>query len=371
MSAKLLALKLTSQALHNRDFVPVLKHLCFAPDRVFAFNDHTAVVVDGVDYGLHCAVPGAVLLSVLNGCSEAWSLSTDKAEAVLKDKGMSVRFPTLEPDAFVFDPEQATPKKSFGRKFILEDTLVGALELLAVHSNTDGIRPSLTGVTMVAGGGAVFLYSTDNITITKAELKDGGGSKAKNVSCILPKDSCELIAKTYRQLAGEGLSSASLEISRDQVLAEFSCTVDEVELSVYVVAAAVKDEAVDYEKMLSSHTKGVKWFDCPHTLFDAARRTASLTSEDPSKEMVLESTASALSVAAAGALGKLAMLIKVKGGAELKKPYIVDPEKLLRAQPWAQEIGVGANALLLRGQLTGSAEVEGARIEYAIACKER
>lgn len=347
---------------------------------MFAFNDHTAVVVDGLDYGLHCAVPGAVLLSVLEGCSEAWALSSDKSEAVLKDKGMSVRFPILEPDAFVFDPEQAIPEKSFGWVFALDDTLVGALDLLSVNSNNEGIRPSLTGVTLLAGEKNLELYSTDNITITKAALKAAKKGKASkgSVSCIIPRDSCELIVKIYRQLVGEGLSAiATLEVSSDRVLAKFVCTtpVDEVlPLSVQIVAAAVKDEIADYAKMLTSHAKGIRWADCPSGLFDAARRAGSLMSEDPSKEMSVGFSPGLVVATADGALGKLQMKIKTKDSKAnplLEKVYLIDPEKLLRAQPWAQEVGVGAaSALLLRGRLTGSDDAEGALIEYAIARKE-
>lgn len=330
----------------------MLTHLCFLPSHVFAFNDKTAVVVEE-ETGLHCAVPGKVLLDMLEGCGAEISVEQKDAEVVIKDKGSTIRLPILQPDAFVFDPEQfgkATPMCP------LTAELISALELAASTSNTESIRANLTGVTFDNDGdaGQLLLYSTDNVTLTKVQVPAALKSK-RRVQGILPKDACDLIAKTYRDL-GEEAAEAHLLLGDGFVVAQLSD-------AVRVVAKLVVGEPADFEKMISENSKGAEFTECPESLFSAAKRASILTATDPERALEIITQAGFISVRAKGRLGELDTKIKAKGITD-GDPYMIDPDMLVRAQPWAAEIGLGARALVLRGALG-----EDGSVEYMIARK--
>jgi len=347
-------LKLVSPALHVRDFVPVLTHLCFTPNHVFAFNDKTAVVVEH-ETGLHCAVPGKVLLDIIGGCASEITMEQKDAEVVIKDKGSTVRLPILQPETFIFDPEQFNDAALL---CALTPEIVTALELAAGTSNEkESIRANLTGVTFTpADDEHLCLYSTNNVTCTSVLVPVKFKTKKGGHTGILSKDACELIAKTYRDL-GDECEDARLFLGDGYAVAVLSPTVR-------VIAKLIVAEPADFDKIMDENSEGVEWAECPEALFEAAKRAAILTATDPEKVLSLEPQSGFLLVRAKGQLGEMETKIKSKGitaGAQ----FSVDPDMLSRAQPWAAEIGLGGRALLLRGAL-GDASLS---IQYMIARK--
>jgi len=344
-------LKLASPALHVRDFVPVLTHLCFTPSHVFAFNDKTAVVVEH-ETGLHCAVPGKVLLDIIGGCSAEIALEQKDAEVVIKDKGSTVRLPILQPETFVFDPEQFNDAVLL---CTLTPEIVTALELAAGTSNEESIRANLTGVTFTpADDEYLCLYSTNNVTCTSILVPVKFKTKKGGHTGILSKDACELITKTYRDL-GDECKGAQLLLGDGYAVAVLSPTVR-------VIAKLIVAEPADFDKIMDENSEGAEWTECPEALFEAAKRAAILTATDPEKVLSLEPQSGFLLVRAKGRLGEMETKIKAKGIVEGAQ-FSIDPDMLARAQPWAAEIGLGGRALLLRGAL-GDADMS---IEYMIA----
>lgn len=332
----------------------MLTHLCFTPSHVLAFNDKTAIIADA-DTELHCAVPGKVLLDMLEGCGAEIALEQKDAELVIKDKGSTIRLPILQPDAFVFDPDQfdkAAPLCS------LTPELIVGLELAASYSNLESIRANLTGVTFDAsesGAGAfLLLYSTDNVTLTKVSVVADFKTK-KRPRGIIPKDACDLIVKTFKDL--QSPEGATLKLGDGFLLAEIA---DGVRVITKLVAA----EPADFEKMITENGEGAENIDCPESLFAAAKRASILTATDPDRVLELSSQSGFLSIKAKGRLGELETKIKTKGAVD-GNPYLVDPDMLARAQPWAAQIGLGAKALILSGALGEGDD----SIEYMVARK--
>ena len=290
---------------------------------------------------LHCAVPGAALLSILHGCSEAVKLEQRGAELVIKDGGTTVKLSALAPDAFAFDPDSVE-----GGEVVCElsDAFIAALEIAVATSNQESIRPNLTGVTFSFSKGAATLYSTNNVTLTVVQI----ALKAKAIEGILPKDTCQLLIKTWKDLGGE--AAGVVTVNKNMLIVELG--------SVRIAAKLIAEELASYAKMLSDNLRDAVFIECPSGLFDAATRALALIASAPNEPMHLSYLAGGfIEARAKGAIGELHAKIKAKGVPEFDA-YALDPEALLIASAWAAELGLGAKALVLKGTVKDSIAVE-------------
>lgn len=348
------ALGLVSPALLDNEITPVLSHLCFSPGKVFAYNDQAALVAE-VEHGLRCAVPGATLISIMENCSDTASLAQHGPEVLFSDHRTKVKLPTL--NDFQWDPDEKLPTK---KEATVDASLITAFQLVTNYSSEEAVRPELGGVTMVLGRKHCELYGTDNVVLVKAMAKTETTTEATH---ILPRKSCELLTKTFASL-GDELKACTLSMDEGRIVVRFRC---DKKPNITLMAKTVRANPADFDKILTTNGKGAHFVKCRQALFDAARRASILTGLDPDKSMTLAPQGATLLANATGSLGELKAEISLRGEEAVKcDPYVVDPDKLLSAQPWAQEIGLGAQALLLRGRLGE----DGATVECAIARKE-
>lgn len=329
--------------------MPILTHLCFDGNNIFAFNDKTAIIVE-YETELTCAVPGTVLLSILEGCSDSATLTQVNNEVVIKDKGSIIKLPILPESEFLFDPASLNKGELIGT---MTPVIAQALAWAAKNSNEEAIRLNLSGVTIATDGRKFDLYSTDNITITQLLVETKSKKIGKPVSLIISNDSCDILAKAFDFLGGEA-KKGKLFLSDHAMTVELDIADSP---SIIILCKRVIAEPASYAEMIETSSDHATEFDMPMELVGALKRAVIL--EAP---INIEPQKGALHVTAKGTFGEMQTKIKLPGCVE-GEPYLIDANLVMRAADTAMLIGLGAPALTLTG------EVNGVRYVYLIAKK--
>ncbi len=179
LKAALLAVK---PAISQQQHVPILSHLCFTGEEVYAWDD-----IMGLTHALEtdfvCAVP-ATLVDVLQAypSGETVTLTHDNGNLkVACGKRLKVAFPTLPSDQFLYAPDK------FGqgdKAFKITPRVIEALKICLPCVGDSAHRVSLTGVVVTKEGD---MWSTDNQTITICESV----LKKSPATFVLPKNFAE------------------------------------------------------------------------------------------------------------------------------------------------------------------------------------
>jgi DNA polymerase III sliding clamp (beta) subunit (PCNA family) len=202
-------LDLVKPSLATNDLVPILTHISFLGDSIQAYNDRIGMSVP-FKTDFVGGVPGKLLMDLL-GASKAKDVEFIDKNQELEIKAASSRFklPVMPEDAFVFDMPKPTdkplpiPLKQFAQ------ALEGCLR--SVSSDTDKVSDQ-TGVTLIANGQDLQLFSTNNATISMNTLKPTGKLPFKD-RIILPALFCEQLVKLSKDY-----KDCQLELRDDHAL---------------------------------------------------------------------------------------------------------------------------------------------------------
>jgi hypothetical protein len=183
-------LELVSPALAKNDLLPVLTHFAFTGDNILAYNGSIGISVP-LKTEFVGAVPGKLLMDLL-GASLAKELEFIDKNADLEIKAASSRFklPVMSEDTFVFDMPKPSdkllpvPLKQFAR----------ALEGCLRSVSTEQSVADQQGITLIADGDELSLFSTNNATISTNTLKLTAKPSFKE-RIILPALFCEQLVK--------------------------------------------------------------------------------------------------------------------------------------------------------------------------------
>jgi len=160
-------LKLVAPALSDRELIPVLTHFWFRGDRVMAFNDQIAIET-GLKTNFTGAVPGRLLLEFL-GMSKAakasFTLTDDNLEVKLSRAKMTLK--TLPIEEFIFK----IPKHDKEGGIKGSDKFVPAIECCMQSISNDTSIPDQLGMTIVPNGKDLYMYATDNHTLSHAKVR--------------------------------------------------------------------------------------------------------------------------------------------------------------------------------------------------------
>lgn len=300
----------------------------FDGENVATVGDRS-VAICAVRTGLRVALHGRALLDLAGGCGPGATIApSESGGATIEDGGTVLRLPA----AGDREPVRAPKESPGGIELALDEGLASMLEAAAKGADPDSHRPELSGVTVVADGRSLRVYSSDNITCTRLSLSTRSRSASKVVA-VLSRPACEAVVKA--RAIGDG----TLRIGADLASVE----VDGVG-SLYFKPLAVKPE--DFERLIAENAEGVDWRPVPEELPLAIRRAKTLTGPDAWRAVSIGATAGAVTVEASGSLGTMRADLPSKGRAA--KPYVVGPDFVERALSLCDEIGFGGSALCFR-----------------------
>lgn len=348
------ALKLAALSLLAYDFIEVNTHFCFSEDELYAYDSRTAIFVEHKT-GLSCALRGKVLLDMLESAGAEVELEQDGEEVVLKDGKSEVKMPTIASEQFTFKNRDALKKsKALAQVNITED-FIDALELCLLGANQDAYRPELTGVTLhILEGKEVRLYTTNNFTVTMYTMpcvaeKKVGRTKAEprplgEAWTILPKQSADLMVKTYRALK-DTLKSCTLYVSADLVYMQLTG-----EVSVTVASHPVAVEHADYPSIMKKFLGKLERFnfDKPEEFESAIARAEVLQGKELQKRCGVSVKGADMRVWTRGMYGTLDTKVKLSEKITAEH-FEIPPDHTRRILPFVEEVGLGKSCIVFYG----------------------
>jgi len=232
---------LVKPALATQAYIPSLTHICFDGINATAYNDITAITVASPVEGLHCCVPGDLLIKALNSFTSDKVLIDDVKGSITVAAGRSkLKLPTLPLADFPYvEPPQAI------YPIELSADILKGIEMCLVAVGNDPTHPAQMGITMESGKDGAVLFSTDNFTISRYQTK----TKIKlpaDIPVILPTFFCQqliTLSKVYKDVL-----RVELEISAGSLTAVFGGNKANV-----TTKQLVDLEAMDFSSILNKY----------------------------------------------------------------------------------------------------------------------
>lgn len=335
----------------------MLTHVCFDGDKLFAFDDKTAVVVYE-ETGIQGAVRGRVLIEMVENADDEIELTADEQSLTLTDGSSSMSLPMLPPETFLFQmPDLDSTKVAIEGSLDEMEDFLACLELAAGTSNEESLRPELVGVTIHADeGGPLLLYSTDNISCTRVSMADLSQT-GKGVA-IIPKSSCQMLAKTFRDLT-PGLGRCSIYFLDGAVLATYTMT-DEAD--VWVVCKTIPVKPADYETIIETYMEEGEFGDLPEGFEKALSRASAMFKDDYARAVQIQPTEAGFDLYCKGDYGELTVSLESEVWPD-EALVTLNPDLLRRMLSQSQALMFCSSAVAL------VAETDSYHLTYLVAYK--
>lgn len=179
-------LKYVEKCLQPNGFVPILSHICFQKNIVFAYNGIEAITVN-YETGLNCAVPGDLLCKLVKSIkTEVIDIIQDEANIIVKTGKLTTRLAILQQE-FIYKP--SIPSTTAEKITIGTDFIQGIKKCL-LTVNSDPSKINQHGISVINN----CLYSTDVFRISKYVLEDDLKLKDK---LFLPINFCVLLSSVF------------------------------------------------------------------------------------------------------------------------------------------------------------------------------
>lgn len=193
-------LKQVQPALSTKDMIPVFTCFCFDGKTVTAFDDIIAIQAP-CSFEVTGGVRGATLLAFLraSGAKEV-TVTEGKEELVFKLGAAKLTLPVVSPDDFVF----SFPDDSKASSVPITGDLITSLEKALVSMGMDPSHPWRMGITLAFDEGKVWLYSSDNMTASRAQVAVKVPEKLVGKSVVMPPKMASLLpTMAKREKEGE------------------------------------------------------------------------------------------------------------------------------------------------------------------------
>jgi len=236
-------LSLCKGSLSAQEFIPIQTHFCFTGNSVYAYNDVQCVEVE-IETDLNCGLQGKMLYSVLSSYNQSEvDLTQDDGHVLIKAGKTKTKLPLLPSSDFVFEyPDDSQDTL----KIKVDTTFLYGLKKCLISVGTDPRCPEEMGVTVSIDGADGYLYSTDNVTISRYKLpiKVLGGKFVNNIS--LPKEFCQTLLSLTEVLGDE---EVILTVG-DGSFAKADINESEAILFTRLIGNM---DAIDFDGMINSH----------------------------------------------------------------------------------------------------------------------
>jgi len=320
-------LKKAKPALSYNDIVPVLSHFCFDRNRVFAYDDISAIEVElDHDSGMECAVPGDALFKVLS------SISPDKPVKIVSGSGniklsygrSKLELFTLPRDSFLYDPMEVTGFDLMGRlDGAAARGFIDVLQSVMFSVGTNAASQFELGVNVrFTKKGPMQMLSTDGVSISRTAFGDPMRPGFEG-DILLPAFFCNY-------LLGGTLDTDSKELS-----VEFNDgSVAALDSSAKVFSRIPFTPDVErINKAIDSHFVGADdLLAVPNRedLSEILNRCIVVSSDDFQNRVTLKFTRTALQVAASGKFGSVSESVPMKYNGD-DREVVADPALVRRA----------------------------------------
>jgi DNA polymerase-3 subunit beta len=191
-------LNLLKGSLSDKDYIPVYTCFCFDSEdgNIYAYNDVMASIfdfdLDELDEPI--AIPGKILLSILNGLSgEMVSFNIDKDILRIKSGKSKFNIPIFSEDDFIFK----IPELKNTIDIDITDDFMKGISACLISIGDDAIHSNHKGISFVVDDSDVFLYSTDNTSISKYTVSDMDVPD-EDLSLLIPKEFCIEMISIYK-----------------------------------------------------------------------------------------------------------------------------------------------------------------------------
>lgn len=320
------ALKIAAPALGelSKTPLPVLEHFCFADDSLYAYNDRMTIIVEHptqLSVGLH----GATLLGILGAsAAEEVEINIKGKIATLSGSG-KIELPVMDPADFVFTLPDEEPALSVA----LSEDMLSSIEMCLLSVGEDSLRPEYNGIALRTGKDGMVLYSTDNVTATRAQPAGMKIISRKAVVAVLPKEACVQILKLFKQG-----SKPQMHLGEKVAIIEFGG-----EPAVTLVAKLLGEPSAKLAEVFDEHTAGATPWPVPEGLEREIAKAQVLTSRDPLKECVIVVEEGQMEVSVQATLGKMNSTLPItdkKAAGEVR----VNPDHVARILPHVSHLHI-------------------------------
>lgn len=330
------ALNTVKPALASKDLIEELSHVWFDGKTITAYNDADLGIQVPFKADFVGGIRGSLLLGLLHAsrAKEVEIEPTEDGQMKLQAARTRGKLPVLDAERRVWEFPAVNMKASFD----INEAFLRALKAVLVSVGNDTSIPEKLGVTIMAGGGQVRMFTTDSKSVAAVKVAAPKGDWLKNgARVILPTAFCEQV---LRLCAGGGF----MIIGKDHVIAGNAD-------GVHVYARLVDcPYPLDFTGTVAKHSKlpdDVR-FEVPPKLALALDRAIVLLEGVVGETVDMSIAAGKLRLEAhAEGRGNLKDFITLEGvqDAELR----VDPNLVKRALPYATEMGITEDAVVLLG----------------------
>lgn len=331
------ALSLAKPCLGPSDSpLPILSHICFMPDCVYAYNDVMATIVEEAT-GLSCGLHGDTLIGLLDAAGvDELKIKLDKGKGFAQlDVGNGwIKVPSLPDTDFLFGLPEIVPVL----KLRITDEVRRALELCLMSVGTDSLKPEFAGVTVIFAKGQAIFFSSNNDTASRYVATDKIMGR-KEIAFVLPAAACEQLLKLQSSV-GDGM----MLVGDEATLITFG----KGEKTEATLVSKLLTAGADFNTIFNRHAAGTP-APTPPTLAAELKKAAVLLGKESVKLCTLRFEGGELMIDAAGVLGSMESVISFEDKKALGAVR-VDPELVLRAIPYTSHMAVNAGeSLVLSG----------------------
>lgn len=161
------ALQIVAPALSDNDLIPILSHVCFTGEEIFAYNDQIGISTSlKTDYT--GALPGNTLIAMMKSSkAKKVSFEVKKNHILIHASRSDLRLACLNEDSFSFDmPELEGSSRVLN---VNMSEFFRSIELCLRSVGNDVSVPDMLGISLIVEDDNVLMFSTNSITMTMAK----------------------------------------------------------------------------------------------------------------------------------------------------------------------------------------------------------
>lgn len=339
------ALKLVRPCVAQSASVPILQHVCFEANRMFAYNQESAIVV-GLKTGLNCALRADILAGLVDTAADDVNLKADKDVVTLRSGGTKANLPAMPAEAFIFE-EPKRERNAVSVK-VTPDLLAGLR--MAVLGNSADPRVPLQSAVVLRTGKKSALLAYDGISLLRYRLAE---ALPGDLTVFIPRAACSQLLAIAEALPD---AEATISVSKRHFTAQF----EQDDLPVSLVGNLLDvapEEAANLDRAADEAAGGAKQVKLPEGFFSAVQKVELLTANELQSVCELQISEKKLRIHGKGSLGEVASEYPIAAPAMETK---LSPVQLLRHQQLTRAIFHKERVALYDG--------EQGTITYVLAC---
>jgi len=246
-------LSLAGPFLMTQDFIPILQHFWFRNNTIMAYNDIQAIKLE-FNTQLNCAVPGILLVKVLNTLSQTdveIKIDSSATNLLIGEGRNQTRIPIMSADNFIFEMPNLD-----GLTFTVENSFHTGLEKCLKVVSHDPTKPERNGVTCKITKDVLTLYASDGIAIAKYQQPGSYQvDDLEEIVCIIPTFFCEQLTTLLKN----SKAGATITLTPDSILAE----INNDQIFSKVINASIPKFEQAIQKVIQGHLSDLTYIPVP------------------------------------------------------------------------------------------------------------